>query len=125
MVAIIVGLAPVESGCFRLWAMVLYQGGRRMTHAAKEAPDFTPQKTAITGLLSALNWEHPREKTRDSIQWTLRMVVYPREVDGFMEVVRSDPYHTLHEDIEPIGAEISALCGGWGRNIAFKVLSYA
>jgi hypothetical protein len=32
--------------------------------------------------------------------------------------------NTLHPDIELVGAEISELCAGWERNVAFTVLSY-
>jgi hypothetical protein len=38
MLVITLGLAPVESACFRLWALVFHQGGRRMTLAEKEHP---------------------------------------------------------------------------------------
>jgi hypothetical protein len=41
MVTITVRLAPADSGCFRLWAMVLYQGGRRMTLTGKDSPELT------------------------------------------------------------------------------------
>jgi hypothetical protein len=76
--AITVRLAPADAGCDKPWATVLYQRGTRMTHAAREAAESTPKQTfsstklagvekqaAVIGLLVALNWEHPSEKTAD------------------------------------------------------------
>jgi hypothetical protein len=37
-VAITLGSAPIESGCFKLWVMVLMQGGGQMTLTGREAP---------------------------------------------------------------------------------------
>jgi hypothetical protein len=56
MLAITLGLEPVESGCFRLWLQVFYQGGRRIALAGEERPEFTLAQTAIAGLLSRLTW---------------------------------------------------------------------
>jgi hypothetical protein len=69
-VAITLGLARVESVCFRLRAMVFYQGGRRMTLTGKEAPDLSAEQTAFPCLLAALTWERPYEKL--FIRWRLR-----------------------------------------------------
>jgi hypothetical protein len=41
MLAITLGLAPVESGCYELWATVLMQDGRRMTLSGRESPELT------------------------------------------------------------------------------------
>jgi hypothetical protein len=81
MVAITLGLAPVESGCFRLCAMVIYHGGRRMTPIGKEAPELSTEQTALPNLLAALTWEHPREKTPNPSQWAPRTVIYPSEIE--------------------------------------------
>jgi hypothetical protein len=61
MLAITRGLAPVDSGCFRLLALVFYQGVLRMTLAGKEHPEITPVQIPISGLLATLTWEYPRE----------------------------------------------------------------
>jgi hypothetical protein len=86
---ITLSLAPVESGCFRLWVMVLHQGGRRTTLTRNEAPELTPKQTALVGLVVALTWEHPRRKSPDPIFWAPRTVVSPREIAGIMEVVKA------------------------------------
>jgi hypothetical protein len=69
VVAIRLGLAPVETECCRLWALALHQAGRRMTHAGREVAERTKEQTALAGLLTALRWEHPNERSADPIQW--------------------------------------------------------
>jgi hypothetical protein len=66
--AITLGLAPVETECYRLWAIVLHQAGRKMTHAGRETAEGTREQAALAGLLAALRWEHPKERTADPIQ---------------------------------------------------------
>jgi hypothetical protein len=68
VLAITLGLAPVETECYRLWAVVPHQAGRKMTHAGREAAEKTREKTALAGLLAALRWEHPKERVADPIQ---------------------------------------------------------
>jgi hypothetical protein len=64
MLGMTVGLAPADVGCYELWAIVLHQAGRRMTHTAREAAEKPPEQTAVERLI-VLNWEHPSEKTAD------------------------------------------------------------
>jgi hypothetical protein len=122
MVAITLGFAPVQSGCFKLWSMVLYHGGRRMTPTGKESPELQKEQAAFADILSALTWEHPREKTPDPAQWDPRTVM--TEVAGMTDAVRTGRCNTLPSDIELIGDEIASLSDGWARNITFVVLSY-
>jgi hypothetical protein len=50
MVAITLGLAPVESECFRLWEMVLFRGCRRMTLTGKKAPELSTEQVGLAGV---------------------------------------------------------------------------
>jgi hypothetical protein len=95
-----------------------------MVHAVKEAAENTIEQTAVMGLLEALNLEHASERTAGPIRSPPRTVVYPMEIGGFMEAVRTGRLRTLPTEVETIGAEISALCSGWERNVEFKVISY-
>jgi hypothetical protein len=79
LVAITLGLAPVEMECHRLWSLVLHQEGRRMTHAGREGAEGTREQAALAGLFAALRWEHPKERTADPIQWAARLIIYPEE----------------------------------------------
>jgi hypothetical protein len=116
MLAITIGLAPVASGCFRLWALVFYQGGRRTTLAGKENPEFTPVQTPILDLLSALTWEHPREKIPSQPRWAHRTIVYQTEVAEIMDIVKADHYNTLSPDIELPCGEIAWLNSAWAQS---------
>jgi hypothetical protein len=69
VLAITLGLAPVETECYRLWAIVLHQAWRKMTHMGRESAEGTREQAALAGLLAALRWEHPMERTADPIQW--------------------------------------------------------
>jgi hypothetical protein len=61
MLAITLALAPIETERCKLWAMVLYQGGRRMILTRREAPEMTKEQAALEGLMAALAWEHPTQ----------------------------------------------------------------
>jgi hypothetical protein len=111
MVDITLGLTPVESGCFRLSAIVPYQSGRRMTLARKEAPELSTEQAAPAGLLAAITWEHSREKMPDPIQSAPKTVVYPKEIEGIMDTFKIGQ-HTLSLDIEQVCAEVFGLCSG-------------
>jgi hypothetical protein len=120
--AITVGLAPTDVGSLKAWAMVLHQGGRRMTHTAREAVE-TRERAAVKGLMTALQWEHPKERVADPTRWEPRMVVYPSEIEGFMAMVRTGRHRTLTIEQEKVGTEIAVMCCAWERSVEFKVLS--
>jgi hypothetical protein len=103
LVVITLGLATVGSGCFRLWAMFLYQEGPRMTLTGKESHELTKVQTGIAGLLAAPSWEHAREKTPDPIHSAPRTIIYPSEVEDGMEVIKAGRSRTLPPDIEQTG----------------------
>jgi hypothetical protein len=84
VLTISLGLALVESGCFRLRALVFYQGGRRIALAGKENPVLTPVQTAIAGLLTALTWEHPRKQLSELQKSAPRTTVCPPEIADVM-----------------------------------------
>jgi hypothetical protein len=81
VVDITLGLAPVETECYRLWALVLHQAGRRMTHAGREVAEGTDEQTALAGIFAALRWEHPKERSADPIQWDPLVTIYPEEAE--------------------------------------------
>jgi hypothetical protein len=56
MVAVTLGLAPAESECFGLRAMVRYQSGRRIALTCKEAPELWMKQAALARLLAAIAW---------------------------------------------------------------------
>jgi hypothetical protein len=82
VLAITLGLAPVETECYRLWDMVLHQAGRKMTHAGRESAEGTREQAALAELLAALRWEHPNERTTDTIQWAARTIICPGKWSG-------------------------------------------
>jgi hypothetical protein len=59
-----------------------------MKLAGKVHPELTPVQAAISGLLTALMWEHAREKLPELPKWAPRTVVYPTEIADIMEVVK-------------------------------------
>jgi hypothetical protein len=123
MLAITLGLAPVESGCFRLGALALCQGGKKMALAGKSHPELTPVQTAIAGLLVAFTWDHPREKLPKQPRWDPRTVVYPTEIAAVMDVVKAGHYNTLSPDIGLRCGEIESYSNGWAQSVQFALLS--
>jgi hypothetical protein len=115
MLAVTLELASVESNCFRLYGLVLYQGGRKMTYAGKKSKDSLPS-TAI--------WEYPREKLPKIPKWAPRTTVYPTGIADIMEVVKFSHYDTLPADIEMACGEIGGLEEGRKQNVQFVMLSY-
>jgi ribosomal protein S19 len=103
-VAITLGLAPIETECFRLWAMVLYQEGRQMIVNGRGFPDLTRVQAAAKGLLEAMAREHTRE-----------MIIYPPEIDEFMDAVKASRWNSLPVDQELIGQEIAVQKAGRER----------
>jgi hypothetical protein len=94
-----------------------------MTPTGKESPVLLREQAALAGLLAALTWEHPPEKTPDPIQWDPRPVACPKEAEGVMGAVRAGRCNTLSPDVELVGAEKAALCSGWEGNVTFALLS--
>jgi hypothetical protein len=90
-----------------------------MTLTCKESPELSEEQAALAGLLAALTWEHAREKAPDPIQWAPRTIIYAKEAERVLGAVRTGLCHTLHPSVEPVGAEIAALCSGWARNVTF------
>jgi hypothetical protein len=78
MAAITLGLAPIETECYRLWA-------RSMTLAGRETPEMTKEQAVFAGLLSALAWEYPSEKTAGPIQLAPRTIIYPEETERVVD----------------------------------------
>jgi hypothetical protein len=66
-----------------------------MTLTGKEAPDLSAEQAALSGLLAAVTWEHPCKKAPDRIQLAPRTVVYPVEVLGIIDFVKSGRQHTV------------------------------
>jgi hypothetical protein len=95
-----------------------------MTHAGRERAAGTRERVALAGLLAALRWEHPKERTTDPIQWATRTIIYPEEVERVVEKAMAGKWHTLPEELELIGQEIANLCRGWARNVNFSLLRY-
>jgi hypothetical protein len=52
------------------------------------------------------------------------MVVYPEEIDGFMDVIKAGMCNMLRPDIEPVGPEISPSCASWESSVTFAMLNY-
>jgi hypothetical protein len=50
------------------------------------------------------------------------MVIYPNEIDEFVEAVKTGRHHTLFIEAERVGTEIATLCCGWERSVDFKVI---
>jgi hypothetical protein len=117
-------LGPVDSGRFRLWALVFDQGGRRITLAGREHPELTPVQIAISGLLATLTWEHPRERLPDIPKLAPRTVVYPMEIADIMELVKAGHYTTLSPEIELPCGKIAGLMSGWSQAVPFALLSH-
>jgi hypothetical protein len=124
IVAITLGLAPVETECHRMWAIVIHQEGRRMVLAGREAAEKTKEQAALAGLVAALTWEHTKERVADPVQWAPRMIVYPEEAERVMERVRDRKWHTLPPELELIGQQIACLREGWARNVYLNMLDY-
>jgi hypothetical protein len=124
MLAITLGPAPIETERCRLWAMVLYQGGRRMILTGREASEMTKEQTALAGLLAALAWEQTNAKMADSVQLAPGTITYPEEAERVLNAVKAGRWHTLPPEIELIGAQITNLCDSWERNVTFAMLSY-
>jgi hypothetical protein len=59
IVIITLGFVPAESGCWRPWAAVFVQEGRRMALTGKEVPETSDQQIVHTALQGAFTWEHP------------------------------------------------------------------
>jgi hypothetical protein len=56
-----------------------------VTHAGREVAEGTKEQTALAGLLAALRWEHPKEKSADPIEWAPRVIICPEEVKRVVE----------------------------------------
>jgi hypothetical protein len=95
-----------------------------MTLAEKEPPELTTVQTAISGLLTALAWEYPREKIPSEPRWDPHTVVYPREIADIMEVVKAGRCNTISPDIELPCGEIAGLNSAWAQSVPFALLSY-
>jgi hypothetical protein len=123
-VAITHGLAPIETECYRLWALVLHQAGCKMTYAGRENAEGTKDQTALAGLLAALRWEHPKERLAHPILGVKRVIIYPEEAWRVVDKVQTGKWHTLPPELELIGQEIASLSDGWSRNVSLSMLSY-
>jgi hypothetical protein len=119
-----VGIARLEMGCFGLWVYALAQRNRRATLIGKESPQLSVGQAALSGLISAVTWEHPREKAPDPIQWVLRTVIDPMAIADIMEVVKSGRRHTLSPELEGACVEIAGLSSAWAQSLNFALLSY-
>jgi hypothetical protein len=89
--------------CYKLWALVMHQEGRRMILAGREAAEKTTEQTELAGLVAALTWEHPKEKVADQAQWEPRRIIYPEEAERVMEKVLAGKWHTLPPELELTG----------------------
>jgi hypothetical protein len=74
-----------------------------MTHAGRESAEGTREQAALAGLLAALRWEHPKERTTDTIQWAARTIIYPEEVERVVEKALAGKWHTLPVELELTG----------------------
>jgi hypothetical protein len=110
MLTITLGLAPVESGCFKPWAAVLNQDVRQMVGTDRETAEKSDQDVAVASLSGALAWEHPREKASVPYVPTPRPFIYPMEAAYFMERVKAGRQHTLSEEFEQIGPATASVC---------------
>jgi hypothetical protein len=94
-----------------------------MTLTGKEAPELSTEHAALSGVSAALTWQNPREKPPDPIQWAPGMAVYPMEIAGIIDVVKSGQQHTISPDIELVCAEISDLSEEWAGNVTVALVA--
>jgi hypothetical protein len=74
--------------------------------------------------MEVFKWTRPCEKSSAPLLYASRTFIYPMDMAEMMEMIRSGHQNLLPVQLEEVGRTISALRGGWARQIELKLLSY-